>query len=167
MSVQTGDSGTLEESEIFHLLGNDRRRAIIRYLTESEGRIDVSEVATRIAETEATGTPVPNNLYKSVYVSLQQTHLPQLEEDAIVVYDPDEKTVDRGPRFEDVLGYVDGDRGDRATALVVHLVTCVLALAVIAVTGFDVPVVGSVDPVLVAILALLVVGASSLYRLLA
>ena len=167
MSVQTSRSDTLEESEIFHILGNDRRRAIVQLLATEQDRIDVSDVASQIAEGESETTPVPNNLYKSVYVSLQQTHLPQLEEDDVVAYDSEGKTIQPGPHFDDVLQYIDGDHDDGRDILWLHLGICLLGLVVIALAGVNLPVISSVDPTLVGILALLVVGATSLYRILA
>ncbi|WP_254769426.1 helix-turn-helix domain-containing protein [Salinilacihabitans rarus] len=166
MSVQTSRSGQLEESEVFHILGNDRRRAIVQILAERRNHVGVSDVATEIASQESDSTPVPNNLYKSVYVSLQQTHLPQLEEDDVIEYDPEGKTISPGPHFDDVLTYVDGDHGDGAAVLRLHLGLCVFGLALIALTGLDLPVVSALDPVLASVFVFLVVAASSLYSLL-
>ncbi|ELY80577.1 hypothetical protein [Natrinema pallidum] len=166
MSVQTDRTDPLEESDVFHILGNDRRRAIVQLLAEEGGQIDVSDVATEIAATESDTTPVPNNLYKSVYVSLQQTHLPQLEEDAVIEYDSDAKTIQSGRHFEGVLRYVDGHTTDHSRVLQFHLGLCVFGLAIIALAGLDLPVISSVDPVLSSVLVFLAVAASSLYRLL-
>ncbi|WP_049923616.1 DUF7344 domain-containing protein [Halopiger djelfimassiliensis] len=167
MSVQTSRSDSLAESEVFHILGNDRRRAIVQLLANESGQVDVSDVATEIAATESDTTPVPNNLYKSVYVSLQQTHLPQLEEDAVIEYDTDAKTIQPGPNFDDVLTYVDSHGGNQSTVLRFHLAACFLGLAVIALSGLHLPILSSIDPVLWSVLVLLVVAASSLYRLFA
>ena len=166
MSVQTSRSDSLAESEIFHILGNDRRRAIVQLLADHPERVDVSDVATTIAESETDTTPVPNNLYKSVYVSLQQTHLPQLEEDAVIQYDPEAKTIQPGPHFDDVYRYVDDETDGRETVLTLHFGLCVLGLALIVLAATTVPVVSSVDPVMWSVLVLLAVAASSLYSLL-
>ena len=166
MSVQTGRSSSLAESEIFHILGNDRRRAIVQLLAEQPERVDVSDVATTIAEHETDTTPVPNNLYKSVYVSLQQTHLPQLEEDAVIEYDPEVKTIQPGPHFDEVYRYIDGNTDDQELILRLHLGLCVLGLVLIVVAGMNVPGISSVDPVMWSVLVLLAVAASSLYSLL-
>ncbi|AGB39097.1 DUF7344 domain-containing protein [Natronococcus occultus] len=165
MSVQTNRTDTLEESEVFHILGNDRRRSIVQLLAAESGQIDVSDVATEIASTESDSSSVPNNLYKSVYVSLQQTHLPQLQEDAVIEYDSESKTIRPGPNFEDVLGYVDGEMNDRSSTLRLHLGVCLAGLLLIAAAGFD-GVAPVLDPVLTSVLVLLVVAASSLYQLL-
>ena len=167
MSVQTNRSEPLAESEVFHILGNDRRRAIVQLLAEEAGQVDVSDIASEIAASETDTTPVPNNLYKSVYVSLQQTHLPQLQEDAVIEYDSDAKTIQRGPNFDDVLQYINGHGETESTALQFHFVVCVLGLAVIAFAGLGIPLLSSIDPVLSSVVALLAVAASSLYRLLA
>jgi DNA-binding transcriptional ArsR family regulator len=166
MSVQTNRTDSLEESEVFHILGNDRRRAIVQLLSEQPGQIDVSNVATEIAAAESESTPVPNNLYKSVYVSLQQTHLPQLQEDAVIEYDSDAKTIRTGPNYGDVLAYVDGDTGDQSSVLRLHLGLCVGGLLLIALAGVDLAVLSALDPVLSSVLVLLAVAASSLYWLL-
>jgi DNA-binding transcriptional ArsR family regulator len=166
MSVQTDRTDPLEESEVFHILGNDRRRAIVQLLAEEDGQIDVSDVASEIAATESDTTPVPNNLYKSVYVSLQQTHLPQLEEDAVIEYDSDSKTIQSGHHFEDVFRYVDGHTDDHSHVLQFHLGLCILGLVIIALAGLEVSVLSSIDPVLSSVLVFLAVAATSLYRLL-
>lgn len=166
MSVQTSRSNALEESEIFHILGNDRRRAIVQLLASGPEQIDVSDVATQIAERESDTTPVPNNLYKSVYVSLQQTHLPQLEEDDVIAYDPEGKTIQPGAHFDEVLQYIDGDHADGETVLWFHLTVCVLGLLTIVLAGLTLPVLSSIDSTLIGVVALLLVGASSLYRIL-
>lgn len=166
MSVQKGRADSLEESEIFHILGNDRRRAIVGLLADGQEHIAVSDVATEIADDESETTPVPNNLYKSVYVSLQQTHLPQLEEDDVIEYDADAKTIRQGSNFEAVLEYIDSDSGAGERVLQLHLVACVLGLVLITIAGVGVPVLSSVNPVLWSVLILLAVAISSLYSLL-
>ncbi|MDS0475086.1 ArsR family transcriptional regulator [Natrinema sp. 1APR25-10V2] len=166
MSVQTNRTEPLEESEVFHILGNDRRRAIVQLLADEGGQVDVSDVANEIAAAESDTSPVPNNLYKSVYVSLQQTHLPQLEEDAVIEYDSDAKTIQPGRHFDEVLQYVDGHNDDHSRILQFHLGLCLVGLAVIGLAGLGLPVVSSVDPVLTSVLVFLAVAASSLYQLL-
>ncbi|RQG97332.1 DUF7344 domain-containing protein [Natrarchaeobius chitinivorans] len=166
MSVQTSRSDSLAESEVFHILGNDRRRAIVQLLAQETGQVDVSDVATEIATNESDSSSVPNNLYKSVYVSLQQTHLPQLEEDAVIEYDSEAKTIEPGANFEDVLTYTDGHSTDRSKSLQLHLVISVLGLSVIALSGIQLPLLSALDPVLSSVIVLLVIAASSLYRLL-
>jgi len=90
----------LDTDEVFYLLGNDRRRAIVLALVDDAGPRDVSELASEIAGED-------DGSYKSVYVSLQQSHLPQLDENGVVEYDAEDRTVGRGPRFDEMASYVD------------------------------------------------------------
>lgn len=95
----------MDESEVFHILGNDRRREIICTLITEDEAMSVSDLARRIA-TEEEGDDPSKSLYKSVYVSLQQTHLPKLDEKGIVIYDTDAQRVEAGPAFTQIQTYL-------------------------------------------------------------
>lgn len=83
----------LSDSELFTMLGNDRRRETIEYVA-TDGEVTVSDVAEHIAErTDGDGA------YRSVYVSLLQNHLPKLAETGILDYDSGDGTVAPGPNF--------------------------------------------------------------------
>ena len=165
MVVETARTEELEESEIFHILGNDRRRAIVDLLGDRRERIEVSEVASTIAASEADTDEVPNNVYKSVYVSLQQTHLPQLEEDGVISYNPDEKTIRPGPHFDDVLGYLDSPISSERLVLQVSLGVSVLSLVLILSSGLGMMGLSTINPLLWGVLGLLVVAICSVYCL--
>ena len=157
----------MAESKIFHILGNDRRRAIVTILAEHDGSVPVSDVADSIAAMESSASSVPNNLYKSVYVSLQQTHLPQLTEEQVIEYDQEAKTISPGPHFEEVERYIDSD--DSRTDELIHVAILAISasgLALIAIADFGVPLLGAIDPVFVSVIALLCVAICSLYWLL-
>ena len=164
MPVQKSRRKSLEESEIFHILGNDRRRAIVQILENNDGSIGVSEVASEIAEQESDSNPVPNNLYKSVYVSLQQTHLPHLEEEGVIEYDSDAKRIRSGPQFDDVRTYVDEEYAE--TILWFHLGLSMVGLAFVALEGVGVPGIARIDPLFVAVFVLLDIAVGSLYEIL-
>lgn len=166
MSTQQHGRKSLAESEVFHILGNDRRRAIIQSLADRNGRVDVSDIATQIAETESDANSVPNNLYKSVYVSLQQTHLPRLEEDGVITYDSDKRTIAPGENFTDVITYVDGFGSDHSNVLIGHLLVGIGGLLAIALNGLGVPGFTSIDSVLLSVVVLVLISASSLYVIL-
>lgn len=147
MSEYAEPTGTLRESEVFHILGNDRRREIVSVLAAREERVDVSDVATEVAARETDdGDSVPNNLYKSVYVSLQQTHLPQLEADGVIEYDTEEKTIAPGPHFEEIEGYIDTAEATDVRLLQLAFGTAVLGLALVALSGAEVAVFAWLSP---------------------
>lgn len=73
-----GVGAPLEESDIHDVLRNDRRRMTIEIL-QASGGVTLRELSERIGATESGTTPAPRDVRQSVYVSLQQTHIPKLE----------------------------------------------------------------------------------------
>lgn len=144
--------------ETLSLLGNDRRLRVVHNLVENETQTTTKALATRIAEAEAErGDVSADDLYKSVYVSLQQTHLPKLADHGIVTYDPETNTVGPGPRLEEAEMYV--NPGGTAESSLPPALALVAGGGLLAVVGarFGVPVVSAVEPAVWAALALLVV----------
>lgn len=114
MNVVVGTEGesnsnttTLEEDTVFDLLGNERRRASLKYLLAIENEIPVDELAREVAEHIADASTQPKDLQQSVYISLCQSHLPKLDRAAIVEYDSDRKIVSRGPTFGQIKPYLE------------------------------------------------------------
>jgi hypothetical protein len=144
--------------ETLSLLGNDRRLRVVHDLVENEAQTTTKALATRIAEAEAEqGDVTADDLYKSVYVSLQQTHLPKLADHGIVTYDPDTNTVGPGPRLDEAEVYV-SPGGEAASSLPPSL-ALIAGGGLLAVAGaqFGVPVVSAVEPAAWATFALLAV----------
>ena len=74
---------------IRRVLGNDRRREVLRYLLAEDGPLQIRTLVARIADAEhdaAAVTPLLD-LRQRVHVSLCQTHLPLLEKYRILSYD--------------------------------------------------------------------------------
>lgn len=89
------DGGRLSTDALFQILGNSRRRFIIRHLYREQRPVDLKEMAARIAaEEEGTSVEdVTNEERQRVYVSLYQTHLPTLTDSGLVSYDDEQKTL--------------------------------------------------------------------------
>lgn len=99
--------GELTENQVYHLIGNSRRRAVIDIMLAENRTLSLSELARRTAaETAARDGTDPSTIYKSVYVSLQQNHLPKLDAQDVVDYDPERSTVAPGPRLSSLSTYV-------------------------------------------------------------
>jgi hypothetical protein len=112
---------SLDSDELFYLLGNDRRRSTVEALARDRRTIEVSDLADEITGEE-------DGSYKSVYVSLQQSHLPQLDEHGVIRYDREAREVSRGPNFDEIAAYVTPDQS-RTQRWQVYLVGAVVALA--------------------------------------
>lgn len=144
----------MDDSDVFHILGNDRRRELINSIARTADPVPLAELATEVATCEAEGKP-PEDLYRSVYVSLQQTHLPKMADAGIVVYDREAKVVRPGPTFDEVEAYV-SRRGYVPNSLYsTPLVVSIVALVVVVAATLGVPVVSDVDVAVWAVISLL------------
>jgi hypothetical protein len=110
----------------FSLLSNRRRRQLLCVLVRSGEtrslRATAREIIGRLEGVDP--TDISDEAYRSVYVSLYQTHAPQLAAEGIVDYDEAERTVRlaHNRRTTTLLGIVgidlrDTDTVDRRTAL--------------------------------------------------
>lgn len=101
---EIGGVANLSKSEIFDVLRNQRRRFVLHYLEhfDGEGPVELGELATQVAawENDVPATAVTSTQRKRVYTTLQQSHLPKLDETGIVKFDSSRGTV----RATDVVG---------------------------------------------------------------
>ena len=113
-----GAAGPLSPDDRFHVLQTSRRRDAMRYLDQASEPVEVRELAEWVASREH-GTDVEaldSSQRQRVYISLYQTHLPKLDEYAIVDYDKDRGTVEPTPRLAEFTEYLyptAADEGDR------------------------------------------------------
>lgn len=107
-STRGGVDG-LSRSEVFALLGNERRRYLLQYLTSADPPVELGELATRIAAREhgIAVDRVDSTRRKSVYTTLQQLHLPKMDEAGIVDYDARRGVVDRTEQTDRVAVYLE------------------------------------------------------------
>lgn len=106
-----GTVGTesLSEETLFRVLRNKRRRYALHYLKQREATVSVGELAEQIAAWE-TDTPVLNvsaDDRKRVYISLLQSHLPELADAGMVEFDEANSTVQLTDVAADVDIYVE------------------------------------------------------------
>lgn len=92
---------SLTKDTLFQLLGNRRRRWAIRYLTHN-GHTQLGDLAEQIAAWEA-GIPteqVTAQQRKRAYTSLQQTHLPALDEAGVIDFSVESGVIDVTEQLE-------------------------------------------------------------------
>lgn len=87
--------GGLDRDTLFDLLSSARRQYVLRYLCDESPEEHVEELARLIAAEETAVPPaeVPSEDVRRVYISLYQTHVPKLEENGLLRFDPDERVV--------------------------------------------------------------------------
>lgn len=88
------DTGTarpqsLDYDDCFDLLSNHRRRYTLHYLKQNEGQAELGELSEQIAawENEIEEADISYDQRKRVYTSLQQVHLPRMDDLGVVAFD--------------------------------------------------------------------------------
>jgi hypothetical protein len=164
--IGTGAAGTdaadeLSASEIHDVLRNNRRRLVLERLRTTGDTETVSDLAEHIGGIEAGESPPPRDVRQSVYVSLHQTHLPKLDELAIVDYDPDGKTVELAANADDLRAYLDIGAGGEGIPPAYYVGLGLLGGVALLGTVAGLPGLRAVGPAAVglALSAALVVGA--------
>jgi hypothetical protein len=108
-----GEDENVTTDDAFELLSNHRRRFALHHLKYNGPSAELGELADQIASWE-TGQPVPgvgSDERKRVYTSLQQFHLPKLEENGIIEYDDRAGTVELTESAEDLDVYLEVVQG--------------------------------------------------------
>jgi len=117
--ADTGGDRTLTTSDVFDVLKNDRRRAVIRYLHEHGGSAELSDVAEHVAarENDTTTRRLTSQERKRVRIALYQCHLPRMDALGVIDFDSDRGTVALRDTASQVQVYLELDpETDRKTA---------------------------------------------------
>lgn len=83
------DTDGLQPAAMLEILSNKRRRCAIAYLTENDDPLEFRDVVDHVASIEL-GKPPEQISYderKTVYTSLQQTHMDTLDKHNVIEYD--------------------------------------------------------------------------------
>jgi hypothetical protein len=152
----------LGNDEIFHLLQNQRRRSVLRYLRGREGPVKMSDIAEQVAawEHDTTVRALMSDERQRVYIALYQAHLPKLDEKGIIDYNQSRGIVEKKPLAENLISKLDTPSNDESNEQDVESdhpwatyylgVSGVSALAIGA-SGLGLPVIGSLPHLFVAL----------------
>lgn len=81
---------SISKDDLFHLLQNGRRRAVLRYFTSrtEQTEFNMRTIAEEIAawESETTVERLDSDQRQRVYISLYQSHLPKFDEYGVIEY---------------------------------------------------------------------------------
>lgn len=109
---EDGDSpsevSSLSKDEIFHLLQNERRRLVLRYLRGTEEPVRMRDVAEQVAawEHDTTVAELTSKQRQRVYIPLYQSHLSKLDEAGLIDYQKNRGIVERKPFADQVDQYL-------------------------------------------------------------
>lgn len=102
-------SQELSKDDIFEVLSNRRRRYTLHYLKQNGDAASLGDVAENVAawENETAIESISSDERKRVYTSLQQFHLPKLDEQDVVEFDRRAGTVELADSAEEVDLYME------------------------------------------------------------
>ncbi len=102
-------AGSLPKDDLFHLLQNSRRRAVLRYLRGREGPVRMRDVAEQVAawENDTTVAALRSDERQRVYVALYQSHLDTLADAGVIEYDKSRGVLEPRPLLDRVAAYAD------------------------------------------------------------
>lgn len=103
-------AGALDQDDVFHILQNERRRNVLRYLENADGDdvIEMRDMAVQIAawENDTTVQQLHSDQRQRVYIALYQSHLPKLDKLGLINYNKPRGYVEPKPLLDDVLAYL-------------------------------------------------------------
>ena len=140
----TGHTGereqTISDDDCFDLLSNHRRRYALHYLQRDSQRATLGDLSERVAawENETDVESLSRKQRKRVYTSLQQVHLPRMDEMDVVEFDHHEGVVELGPAAEDLDVYLEIVQGRDIPWSEFYIGLAAVNFALLAAVGLDV-----------------------------
>jgi len=130
----------ISDDDCFDLLSNHRRRYTLHYIQGNGEHATIGELSEQIAawENEVDVERVSADQRKRVYTSLQQVHLPRMDEMDVIEYDDREGVVEPGPAAENLDVYLEVVRGREIPWSQFYIGLAGVNLAIIAAVGTDV-----------------------------
>ena len=107
----SSQSAILSTDETFHILQNERRRRVLQYLAETEGPVQMPDIAEQIAavEHDTTVHQLTSTQRQRVYIALYQSYLPKLADFGLITYNQNRGIVERTRAADQVMRYLDPD----------------------------------------------------------
>lgn len=111
------EESAFSKDEIFHLLQNERRRMVLRYLRGTEGAVRMRDVAEQVAawEHDTTVENLSSTQRQRVYIPLYQSHLSKLDKAGLIEYQQNRGLVERKPPADRVDRYLELDSTEEST----------------------------------------------------
>lgn len=105
---------SLSKDDTFHILQNERRRRVLQYLSDTDGPVDMRDIAEQVAawEHDTTVQQLTSDQRQRVYIALYQSHLPKLADFDLIVYNRSRGIVERTPLADQVASYLQDSNED-------------------------------------------------------
>ncbi|RBI60676.1 hypothetical protein DMJ13_17050 [halophilic archaeon] len=98
----------LTADQAYHLLQNQRRRNVLRYLRDADEPVEMRDIAEQVAawENNTTVAALSSDARQRTYIPLYQSHLPKLDEEGVINYDQSRGIVEPTPLVEELNEYL-------------------------------------------------------------
>lgn len=135
VSASRDSDKRLSKGEIFDVLQNERRRYVLQYLRTNGGPVKLGELASDVAAREygCSTDKVTSAQRKRVYTTLQQTHLPRMDEAGIVYYDAEDGVISTTSHTNELTVYLEVVPGNEFPWREYYLSLGAISLAVVAI----------------------------------
>lgn len=102
-------SNELDREQIYTILSARRRRYVLHFLYQREEPTELRELATKIAawENKRSVDAITSNQRKCVYTALRQAHLPKMDDQGVIEFDPVSGRVALADRAADLDAYLE------------------------------------------------------------
>lgn len=104
-------SQSISKGDLYHLLQNPRRRAVLRYLLAHADReqFRMRDLAEEIGawEHDTTVQALTSDQRQNVYIALYQSHLPKLDAHGIIAYAQNRGKIEPTPLILELAPYLD------------------------------------------------------------
>jgi len=82
-------AASIPKDDVFELLSNHRRRYALHAIKQTDGSSELSDLAEQVAawENDKPQSEITSSERHRVYTSMQQTHLPTMDEAGVIDYD--------------------------------------------------------------------------------
>ena len=170
------DSAEFSADEIFHILQNDRRRAVLRYLQDRNDPVRMRDVAEQVAawEHDTTVEGLSSTQRQRVYIPLYQSHLPKLDKAGIIDYQQSRGIVERKPLADVFDPYLDAEAATTASAGAIrnddpewddyYLAIAAIGSFLLVGSVLELPVVGTLSGIAVALVLLVMITGLTVRR---
>jgi len=139
----------ISHDDCFDLLSNHRRRYTLHYLEQNGEEAQLGELSETIAawENEVTQSEISYDERKRVYTSLQQVHLPRMDEMGVVEFDDRQGVVRTGPVAKELDIYLEVVGEDDVPWSVFYLALAVVNAGVLGAVALGAPGTGFIPAI--------------------
>lgn len=139
---------TVTREDLYDLLGNCRRRYVIDYLREHREPTSLDTLARRVAarENNTSVAEVTTAERKRVYTSLQQTHLPRMDEVGVVEFDKERGVITPADQLAEFSLHLDVVSANSVPQSVIYLALSGVSVALVVGVVAGAPLLRSLSP---------------------